>query len=144
MRITKYMIDKLMFLCTGNSCRSQMAEGFVNTLGGEQVLSYSAGLSPHGLNPRAVKVMQEIGIDISTQRSDAIDLDLLKEMDLVITLCSHADTLCPSMPENVKKEHWPFDDPATATGTEEEILSVFRRVRDEIKEKIIVYLENHI
>ena len=106
-------------------------------------MSYSAGLSPHGLNPRAVKVMQEIGIDISTQRSDAIDLDLLKEMDIVITLCSHADTLCPSIPKNVKKEHWPFDDPATATGTEEDILSVFRRVRDEIKEKIIVYLANH-
>ncbi len=135
---------KIMFLCTGNSCRSQMAEGFVNTLGGEQVLSYSAGLSPHGLNPRAVKVMQEIGIDISTQRSDAIDPELLKEMDLVITLCSQADTLCPSIPENVKKEHWPFDDPATARGTEEEILFVFRRVRDEIKEKVIGYLENHL
>ncbi len=128
---------KIMFLCTGNSCRSQMAEGIANFLGKGIIKAYSAGLNPSGfVHPYAVKVMSEIGIDISNYTSKAIDEELLKEMDMVITLCGDAYETCPMTPPNIKKLHWGLPDPAKATGNEEEILNIFRSVRDEIKKRI--------
>ena len=127
---------KLMFLCTGNSCRSQMAEGFVRELGKGIIEAYSAGLSPAGLNGRAVKVMSEIGIDISQQKSKAIDGELLKTMDVIITLCDNAAESCPWTPPEIKRIHWSMKDPAKATGTEKEVMNEFRRVRDEIEKRV--------
>lgn len=125
------------FLCTGNSCRSQMADGFMKALGGEKYEVKSAGLEAHGLNPRAVQVMNEAGVDISKHTSDVIDPELLNRADYVITLCGHADEHCPVIANtNVTKWHWGFDDPAKATGTEDEILGQFRTVRDSIKNRI--------
>ncbi|MTI95502.1 MAG: arsenate reductase (thioredoxin) [Firmicutes bacterium] len=127
---------KIMFLCTGNSCRSQMAEGLARELGGDQVEVYSAGLEAHGLNPRAVKVLKEIGVDISDNTSDLIDPKLLAEMDYAITLCGDAEERCPLTPPTVTKLHWPFPDPAKAEGSEEEIMEQFRSVRDAIAARI--------
>lgn len=132
---------KIIFLCTGNSCRSQMAEGFAREIGKGVVEPYSAGLSPHGVNEKAVQVMKEIGIDISHQQSKTIDQELLKKMDVIITLCDNAAQSCPWTPPDIKLIHWPLDDPAKATGSEEEILNEFRRVRDEIKERITSFIE---
>ena len=127
----------IYFLCTGNSCRSQIADGFLNALGGDKYEVKSAGLEAHGLNPRAVQVMQEAGVDISKNTSDVIDPELLNRADYVITLCGHADEHCPVISnKNVTKWHWGFDDPAKATGTEEEIMNQFRTVRDSIKSRI--------
>jgi arsenate reductase (thioredoxin) len=132
------MTKKLVyFLCTGNSCRSQIADGFLNALGGDLYEVKSAGLEAHGLNPRAVQIMQEAGIDISKNTSDVIDPELLNRADLVITLCGHADEHCPVISNpSVVKWHWGFEDPAKATGTEEEIIAKFREVRDAIKARI--------
>lgn len=125
------------FLCTGNSCRSQMADGFMNALGGDRYEVKSAGLEAHGLNPRAVQVMKEAGVDISNNTSDVIDPETLNRATFVITLCGHADEHCPIiMNKNVTKWHWGFNDPAKATGTEEEIMSQFRSTRDAIKARI--------
>ena len=125
----------IYFLCTGNSCRSQIAEGFA-----KQYLPdwdvYSAGIEQHGLNPKAVRAMQEHDIDISGQTSDLIDPDLLKRATIVVTLCGDARDNCPVIPPHVRQEHWGFDDPARATGTEDEQWSVFQRVRDQIGERI--------
>ncbi|MEF3304293.1 arsenate reductase (thioredoxin) [Paenibacillus sp. GYB003] len=127
----------IYFLCTGNSCRSQIADGFLNALGGDKYEVKSAGLEAHGLNPRAVQVMQEAGVDISKNTSDVIDPDILNRADYVITLCGHADEHCPIISnKNVTKWHWGFDDPAKATGTEDEIMNQFRTVRDSIKSRI--------
>ena len=125
-----------MFLCTGNSCRSQMAEGFARELGKGIIEPCSAGLTPCFVHPRAVEVMREIGIDISRQKSKAIDEELLMQMDLVITLCGHADQSCPFTPPDVKKIHMPVDDPVGTVGTEEQIMEAFRRAREEIREII--------
>lgn len=130
-------ILKIMFLCTGNSCRSQMAEGFARALGQGLIEPYSAGNSPQGINEKAVQVMKEIGIDISHQKSKSIDMELLKQMHVVITLCDNAARSCPYIPPEITSLHWPLDDPAKAVGTEEEVLNEFRRVRDEIKRKIV-------
>lgn len=130
---------KIMFVCTGNSCRSQMAEGIAKHLGRNRFEVYSAGLEAHGVNPRAVKVMSEIGIDISGQTSDEIDPKLLNTMDYAITLCGDAEERCPITPPQVTKMHWPFDDPAKATGTEEEIMEQFRIVRDAIYKRLEVF-----
>ncbi len=127
---------KIMFLCTGNSCRSQMAEGFAREFGKGTIEAYSAGLTPAGVNPRAIAVMKEIGIDISDQKSKVIDKKLLRQMDVIITLCGHAEALCPMTPPGIKRIHMPVDDPVGTIGTEEEIMNAFRRARDEIKEKI--------
>ena len=129
-------MTKVMFLCTGNSCRSQMAEGLARKLGKDIIEPYSAGLTPAGVNPRAIAVMKEIGIDISTQTSKALDGKLLKQMDVIVTLCGHAEAMCPMTPPEIKKIHWPINDPVGATGTEEEIMNAFRKARDEIKENI--------
>ncbi|MFK7694283.1 arsenate reductase (thioredoxin) [Paenibacillus sp. HJGM_3] len=125
------------FLCTGNSCRSQIADGFLRALGSDNYEVKSAGLEAHGLNPRAVQVMKEAGVDISRHTSDVIDPDILNRADYVITLCGHADEHCPVISnKSVTKWHWGFDDPAKATGTEEEIMIQFRTVRDSIKNRI--------
>jgi thioredoxin type arsenate reductase len=125
------------FLCTGNSCRSQIADGFLQALGSDQYEVKSAGLEAHGLNPRAVQVMKEADVDISQNTSDVIDPEVLNRADYVITLCGHADEHCPVISnKNVTKWHWGFDDPAKATGTEEEIMAQFRTVRDSIKSRI--------
>ena len=127
----------IYFLCTGNSCRSQIADGFLNELGNEKYEVKSAGLEAHGLNPRAVQVMNEVGVDISNNTSNVIDPEILNRADFVITLCGHADEHCPVISnKNVVKWHWGFDDPAKATGTEEEIMDKFREVRDAIKSRI--------
>ncbi len=129
-------IYKVMFLCTGNSCRSQMAEGLAKDMGNGTIESYSAGLTPVGINPNAITVMNEIGIDISGQKSEAINNDLLNTMDVIMTLCSYADASCPATPGGIKRFHSPVDDPINAVGTEEEILDAFRKARDEISDII--------
>ncbi|MGC5328171.1 arsenate reductase (thioredoxin) [Brevibacillus sp. SYSU BS000544] len=132
----------IYFLCTGNSCRSQIADGFLKALGGDRYEVKSAGLEAHGLNSRAVQVMKEAGVDISSHASDVIDPETLNRADYVITLCGHADEHCPVISnKNVVKWHWGFDDPAKATGTEEEIMTSFRTVRDLIKGRIEQFLE---
>ncbi|WP_054751966.1 arsenate reductase (thioredoxin) [Piscibacillus salipiscarius] len=130
------MINQYYILCTGNSCRSQMAEGLGKDILGNHWEVYSAGIEAHGLNPKAVEIMDEIGIDISDQESSVIDQNLLNKTDLVITLCGDARENCPVLPPNVKSEHWGLTDPAKAEGTEEEVNQVFRDVRDEIKKEL--------
>jgi arsenate reductase len=131
------------FLCTGNSCRSQIADGYLKAIGGDRFEVKSAGLEAHGLNPRAVAAMQEDGIDISAHTSDVINPDILNRADYVITLCGHADEHCPVVSNvNVVKQHWGFDDPAKAAGTEEEITAKFREVRDSIKNRIREFVES--
>ena len=125
-----------MFLCTANSCRSQMAEGFAKELGRDLIEVYSAGLMAAGVHRRAAAVMKELRIDITGQKSKEIDPVLLRKMDLVITLCSHAEEHCPATPPEVKRLHWPVRDPVGTVGTEEEIMKDFRRARDEIRGKI--------
>lgn len=127
---------QLYFLCTGNSCRSQMAEGFAKQLLPADWTIQSAGVEVHGLNPKAVQVMAEVGIDISAQQSTLIDPDYLQHCDLVVTLCGDARDRCPVTPPSVKKLHWPLPDPAQATGDERAQLVAFRQVRDEIKARI--------
>ena len=130
----------ILFLCTGNSCRSQMAEGLCRHLLGDQYQCYSAGIEKHGLNPNAVKVMQEIGIDISGHHSKTVDeLDDIP-FDYVITVCGHANETCPLFPARTRMLHQGFDDPprlAETAQTEEEALTHYRRVRDEIREFIL-------
>ncbi|MDE9753334.1 arsenate reductase (thioredoxin) [Staphylococcus delphini] len=120
----------IYFICTGNSCRSQMAEGWGKHILGDDWHVYSAGIETHGVNPQAIKAMEEVGIDIAQHTSDLIDPQIIQQSDLVVTLCSDADQNCPTIPSHVKKEHWGFDDPAKKDW------SVFQRVRDEIGEKI--------
>lgn len=128
----------LYFLCTGNSCRSQMAEGFAKKYLPDWNIK-SAGIEAHGLNPNAVKAMGEKGIDISSQTSDIIDQDILNNATLLVTLCGDAADKCPVTPPHVKREHWGFDDPAKAIGTEEEKWLVFQTVRDEIETRIRLF-----
>lgn len=131
---------KIMFLCTANSCRSQMAEGFARHYGKDVLEVHSAGLFASMVHPRAIAVMKEAGIDISCQTSKDIDRELLSKMDVVITLCSHAEASCPMTPLNIKRLHWPIEDPVGTTGSEEQIMKEFRRARDQIKEKVIKFI----
>ncbi|MBM0066837.1 arsenate reductase (thioredoxin) [Alkalicoccobacillus gibsonii] len=131
----------IYFLCTGNSCRSQMAEGWAKEYLADEWNVYSAGIEAHGLNPNAVKAMNEVGIDISNQTSDTIDRDLLNNAEFVVTLCGDAADKCPTTPAHVKRAHWGFEDPAKAVGTEEEKWAFFQRVRDEIAERIKKFRE---
>lgn len=124
----------VLVLCTGNSCRSQMADGYLKELGGENWKVYSAGVETHGLNPRAVKVMAEDGIDISGNTSNHIDEYQGIEFDYVITVCDHAREVCPWFPSKAEIIHHSFPDPAKAVGSEAEIMEEFRRVRDMIKD----------
>jgi len=126
----------LLFLCTGNSCRSQMAEGWARSLGPQWLQAESAGIEAHGKNPRAIAVMKEAGVDISQQESTRVTDDMLQRADIVVTVCGHADEHCPVLPPGTRKEHWPLDDPAKATGSEEEISAQFRATRDEVRRRV--------
>ena len=126
---------KVLFLCTGNSCRSQMAEGWTRRLKGDVIEPYSAGIEAHGLNPKAVQVMAEAGVDISNHRSKHLDELRDVAFDYVVTVCDNANESCPVFPGNVKRLHVSFDDPprlARSAKSEEEALGHYRRVRDEI------------
>lgn len=123
----------ILVLCTGNSCRSQIAEGLLQEAVGDAAEVASAGSKPAGyVHPVAVEVMAEVGIDLSSGVSKHLDEFLKREVAVVITVCGHADQECPRFPGQMKRYHWPFDDPAHATGSEDEIKDEFRRVRDEI------------
>ena len=126
----------ILYLCTGNSCRSQIAEGWTRRLGEDRVEVQSAGIEAHGKNLRAIKIMQQAGIDISGQESTIVSQEMLNLADVVVTVCGHADEQCPVLPAGVKKVHWPLTDPAKATGSEEEIMSEFRATRDEVEKRV--------
>lgn len=130
----------ILILCTGNSCRSHLAEGILRAAVGEGAEVASAGSQPAGyVHPMAVEVMNEIEVDISTHTSKHLDEFLQREIHTVITVCGNADQACPIFPGQAERHHWPFDDPAKAVGSEEEIRAVFRRVRDEIRAKFEAY-----
>jgi len=141
-RSKKIVVSKkgILFLCTGNSCRSQMAEGFAKKMLSNDLKIFSAGIEPKRIHPMTVKVMQEIGIDISQQRSKNISEIPLYRIDIVITLCGDAVERCPIFPGKVERVHWEIEDPAKAQGSNKEIAIVFRKVRDNIKSFIISYL----
>ena len=131
---------KLLFLCTGNSCRSQMAEGWTRHLKGEQIEAYSAGIKTHGLNPHMVKVMTEVGVDVTSQKSENIRDFADTQLDVVVTVCGHAHETCPVFPANCKVVHSGFPDPpkmakelAEKGASEDEQLECYRKVRDEIE-----------
>ena len=124
----------VLILCTGNSCRSHLAEGILRQEAGDIITVASAGSKPAGyVHPLAIKAMSEIGIDISAHVSKHMNDFLSQPIHTVITVCGNADQACPTFPGQVQRHHWPFDDPAHATGSEDEQLKVFRRVRDEIR-----------
>ena len=134
---------KVLFLCTGNSCRSQMAEGWARHLRGDQIEAFSAGIETHGLNPNAVEVMAEAGVDISGHKSKTVEDLGDQEFGFVITVCGHAHETCPMFPGNAKVVHVGFDDPPKLAAVEtdpEKALSHYRRVRDEIK----VFIERRL
>lgn len=137
------MTKRVLILCTGNSCRSQMAEGFWNLLGADVWQAASAGSNPAGyVHPLAVEVMSEAGIDLTHARSKHLDEFSGTPFELVVTVCDNAQQSCPHFPGAKQMLHWPFADPAHATGTEDEQRAAFRKVRDQIRERIAAYLEN--
>ena len=131
----------MLFLCTYNSCRSQMAEGWLRALAGDRIEALSAGTDPSGVHPRVVEVMAEVGVDVSAQSSDALADYLDDPPELVIAVCTRASRSCATFPGHTPVACWPFDDPAQAEGSEDEVLAVFRRVRDEIRARIAAWLE---
>ena len=133
----------LLFLCTGNSCRSQMAEGWARHLAGDRIEAQSAGIEAHGKNPRAIAVMDEVGIDISGQESTVLDDEMLQQADVVVTVCGHADEKCPALPAGTHRIHWPLEDPATASGAEEAVMNTYRATRDEVEVRVRNLLEAH-
>jgi len=134
------MKPNILILCTGNSCRSHLAEGILRKALGDLAEIHSAGSKPAGyVHPKAIEVMKEIDIDISKHRSKSLDLFLNQKIDTVITVCGNVDQACPMFPGQMNRYHWGFDDPAHATGTDEEILTEFRRIRDEIKRVFEAY-----
>ncbi len=132
---------RVLFLCTGNSCRSQMAEGWARHLLGDLVEVYSAGTHPSVVNPIAIQVMREAGVDISKHRSKSIDRFVGEEFDLIITLCDDAEARCPVFPARAKRIHRGFRDPALAVGPRKNVLKVYREVRDAIRDELIPLLE---
>ena len=129
-------MPQIYFLCTGNSCRSQMAEGFAKQFFGPDWRIASAGVETHGLNPRAVAAMAEAGVDISKQYSKLIDDTYLQSTNIVVTLCGDARDKCPVTPPSVTRLHWPLPDPAAVSGTDAVVMNAFRSVRDEIKRRV--------
>ena len=127
---------RVLFLCTGNSCRSQMAEGFLRHMAGDRFEVFSAGVKPTQVNPMAIKVMAEAGIDISKHRSKSAMEFIGQQFDYIITVCDNAKQTCPVFPGKHEKIHWDLEDPAEAQGSEEERIVVFRKIRDEIRKKI--------
>ncbi len=132
---------KVIFICTGNSCRSQMAEGLLRHLAGNKFEVYSAGSHPSRVHPMAIKVMKELNIDISKHTSDPIDKYFSFGIDYVITLCDNAREFCPTFPGNAKKAHWSIDDPFRSWRNDHKIIGRYRTARDEIKEKIEHFIE---
>lgn len=135
----------LLFLCTGNSCRSQMAEGWARHFADKSISPLqlevrSAGLEAHGLNSRAVQAMARQGVDISQQTSDELNDEMIDWADMVVTVCSHADANCPLLPARINKRHLPFDDPATATGSDEDIDRKFDEVCRQIRDSVLIML----
>ena len=128
--------QRVLFLCTGNSCRSQMAEGFLREFGGDAFEVASAGVDPTRINPLAIRVMAEAAVDISEQYSKSADEMTAQHFDYVITVCDRAREACPIFPRAAHSLHWSFEDPAEATGAEDDRLIVFRRVRDEISAQV--------
>lgn len=131
---------RVLFLCTGNSARSQMAEGFLRHLAADRFEVASAGVDPTVVNPLAIRAMAEMGIDISRHSSKAATSFLGQQFSDVITVCDNANKHCPIFPGSVNRIHWPLDDPAAATGSEADRLAVFRRVRDEIAERVAAFV----
>ena len=138
------MSKRVLILCTGNSARSQMAEGLLRALAGEMFAVESAGVSPSTVRPEAIAAMREIGIDISGQRSKSVDEFTGQQFDYVITVCDNAREQCPVFPAETKRLHWSFDDPAALVGDEAARLAVFRRVRDEIEERLRSFIREEI
>ena len=135
----------VLILCTGNSCRSHLAEGILRAAAGDTLRVASAGSKPAGyVHPLAIEAMREIGIDISSHRSKHLSEFLDQPVETVITVCGNADQVCPMFPGQVNRHHWGFDDPAHATGTPEEQLTVFRRVRDEIRRVFEAYAAGRV
>jgi arsenate reductase len=137
-------MKKILVLCTGNSCRSQIAEGYLRHFAGDKAEVYSAGVETHGVNPKAVAVMAEEGIDISGHTSDNVDQYLGMHFDYVITVCDNARERCPVFPSDAQKFHQNFPDPAKATGTEEEVMEAFRRVRQLIRDYSRSFVERYL
>jgi arsenate reductase len=137
-------MKKILVLCTGNSCRSQIAEGYLRYFAKEKAEVYSAGVETHGVNPKAITIMKEDGIDISNHTSNNIDEYYEIDFDFVITVCDNAKERCPFFPTKAKKFHYNFPDPAKATGTEDEILKEFRLVRQQIKDYSENFVEENI
>lgn len=135
-------MKRVLILCTGNSARSQMAEGLLRHFAGDKLEVFSAGVEPVQVNPLAIAVMKEIGIDISKHTSKSVAGFLGQQFDYCITVCDNAKQTCPVFPGKYQRIHWSLEDPAQARGTEEEKLNVFRKIRDKIKENIAVFLEN--
>lgn len=133
MLLKRKVMKKILVLCTGNSCRSQMAEGYLRHFAGNKALVYSAGVETHGVNPRAIAIMHEDGIDVSHHTSNHVDEYTGIDFDFVITVCDSARERCPYFPTTAIKFHQNFPDPAKATGTEEEIMAAFRQTRDLVK-----------
>ncbi|TCC82416.1 arsenate reductase ArsC [Pedobacter hiemivivus] len=137
-------MKKVLILCTGNSCRSQLAEGFIRHFAGDTAIVYSAGIETHGVNPSAIAVMAERGIDISSHTSNNVSEYANIDFDYVITVCDNAKESCPYFPTKAQKFHYNFPDPAKATGTETEIMQEFRRVRDMIKDYCSDFVKTHL
>jgi len=126
----------ILYLCTGNSCRSQMAEGWTRQLGNDRIEVQSAGIEAHGKNPHAIAVMKEVGVDISGQESTIISDEMVQAADVIVTVCGHADEQCPVLPPGMKKLHWPLVDPANAVGTDQEVMDQYRATRDEVEVRV--------
>ncbi|WP_295772246.1 arsenate reductase ArsC [uncultured Mucilaginibacter sp.] len=137
-------MKNILILCTGNSCRSQIAHGYLKAFAGDRANIYSAGIETHGVNPKAIAVMAEDGIDISHHTSNHVDEYVSIPFDYVITVCDNANEACPFFPGNTKRLHYNFPDPAKATGTPEEVMSEFRRVREMIKAYAHDFVANHV
>lgn len=137
-------MKKVLILCTGNSCRSQIAHGYLQHFAGEKAVVYSAGVETHGVNPKAIAIMKEDGIDISAHTSNNVLEYQGIDFDFVITVCDNAKERCPFFPGRAQKFHYNFPDPAKATGTEEEIIREFERVREMIKKYCLEFISEHL
>lgn len=137
-------MKRILVLCTGNSCRSQIAHGYLQAFAGNKAEVYSAGVETHGVNPKAIQIMKEDGIDISSHTSNNVAEYRAIDFDYVITVCDNAKERCPYFPSRAEKFHYNFPDPAKATGTEEEVLSEFRKVREMIKVYSKDFVKTHL
>lgn len=133
--------SRVLFLCTGNSARSQMAEGWLRHLAGDRYEAASAGTDPVGLSPLAVEAMKEVGIDIASHRSKKLDMHFAQRFDHVITVCDRAKQTCPLFPGAIRTHHWSFEDPAVVEGTHTQCLNAFRTIREQIRQRVVEFLE---